>query len=537
MVELQDSRPLVSVIITCYNHGKYLAAAIESVLLQTYTKYELIIIDDGSTDDTAEVCLRYPFLRYVYQLNSGLSAARNAGIKESKGKFLVFLDADDWLLVDALKINLNYLSLYNEHAFVSGAFLEFHEPSNQYKTVQRPVLNNHYRHLLEGNYIGMHAAVMYQRWVFDILTFDPAKRYCEDYDLYLRICRQFQVVHHTHVLAVYRQHGDNMSRNYSGMIEGVIKVLMSQKEAITTKEENDSLDLGIKNWKAYYSEKLFNSLKSSLYNDDQNFKRNDMHSLKAINRTLYNKVYLASSQPFLAFVLRGLKSLIKRAITRYTKAVPAIGKVNLGHLNRTTPFSTQFGYDRGGPVDRYFIEKFLVANASNILGRVLEIGDNEYTMKYGQLRVSKSEVLHIDSSNLKATIIGDLTNVPQLADESFDCIILTQTLQLIYNYKDAIATCFRILKPGGTLLITVPGISQIASDQWADNWCWSFTSFSITKSLQEFFAHDQVKVESFGNVLLATGFLYGMGIGEMKAQELEYNDPHYQLVISAIAVK
>ena len=171
----------------------------------------------------------------------------------------------------------------------------------------------------------------------------------------------------------------------------------------------------------------------------------------------------------------------------YKDYKPAPGTINLGSLNRTKPFSTEFGYDRGGPVDRYYIENFLQKNAKLIKGRVLEIGDNEYTLRFGGTKIIQSDILHVDDSNKQATFVGDLSNAPQLPDNSFDCIVLTQTLHLIYNYKDALQTCYRILKPGGALLLTVPGISHIDQGEWKNIWLWSFTQASIKRMLGETF--------------------------------------------------
>jgi SAM-dependent methyltransferase len=221
----------------------------------------------------------------------------------------------------------------------------------------------------------------------------------------------------------------------------------------------------------------------------------------------------------------------------YKNYKPAPGRIDLGSLNRTQPFSKDFGYDRGGPVDRYYIENFLQKQANRIKGRVLEIGDNEYTLKYGGANVIKSDILHIDDSNTKATFVGDLSHAPHLPDAAFDCIVLTQTLHLIYNYKEALQTCFRILKPGGTLLLTVPGISHIDQGEWKNIWLWSFTEASIKKLLQETFPQSHAAIETFGNVLVATAFLYGMGLPELSKKQLDDSDPHYQVIITACAVK
>src|SRR5207302_1422674 len=114
------------------------------------------------------------------------------------------------------------------------------------------------------------------------------------------------------------------------------------------------------------------------------------------------------------------------------------------------------------PIDRYYIENFLARHDSDIHGRVLEIGDDAYTRRFGGSRVTKSDVLHVAEGNPKATLVADLAQADWVPSEIFDCIIFTQTLQFIYDVKTVVRTLFRILKPGGVLLATVPGISQLS---------------------------------------------------------------------------
>jgi SAM-dependent methyltransferase len=201
------------------------------------------------------------------------------------------------------------------------------------------------------------------------------------------------------------------------------------------------------------------------------------------------------------------------------------------------PFSKKFGYNRGGPIDRYYIENFLQENASCIKGRVLEIGDNEYTLRFGGAAVTKSDIFHVDDKNPKATFVGDICNAPHLPDNGFDCIVLTQTLQFIYGYMDALKTCYRVLRPGGTLLITVPGLSPVPYDLWGDYCLWAFNKASMVRIMSELFSPDQFKINSYGNILVATSFLYGVGLPEMKKEEMDYHDPHFQVIISAKATK
>jgi SAM-dependent methyltransferase len=230
--------------------------------------------------------------------------------------------------------------------------------------------------------------------------------------------------------------------------------------------------------------------------------------------------------------------LLKKIYNKISKkSIPSIGNIRLGDLNRTTPFSTQFGYDRGGPVDRYYIENFLEQNKGSIKGRVLEIGDNEYTLRFGGEQIEQSDILHVDEKNDKATFVGDLSDAPHLPDNSFDCIVLTQTLHLIYHHQKALQTCYRILKPGGTLLLTVPGISHIDQGEWKDIWLWAFTQSSINRMLSEVFPKENIETQVHGNVLVATAFLYGMGLPELKKSQMDETDPHYQVIITASAKK
>lgn len=216
---------------------------------------------------------------------------------------------------------------------------------------------------------------------------------------------------------------------------------------------------------------------------------------------------------------------------------PPLGQVSFGDLARLTPLCKNFGFDRGGAIDRYYIENFLKRKAEFIKGNVLEIGDNYYTMLYGGNNVTKSDILHVDDKNDAATIIGDISNAPQISDNTFDCIILTQTLHLIYDFKEALKTCHRILKPGGSLLLTVPGITPIDHGEWNSTWYWSFTDMAMQRLSEETFPNSKPEVEYFGNVLVASSFLYGIGLPEMKKEQLDYKDPFYQVIITVHARK
>ncbi len=218
-------------------------------------------------------------------------------------------------------------------------------------------------------------------------------------------------------------------------------------------------------------------------------------------------------------------------------ADPPIGNVNFGNLRRLTPISREFGYDRGKPIDRYYIENFLSERSADIQGRVLEIGDATYTKTFGGDLVTTSDVLHVVEGNPAATIVGDLTNIDNLPLGVFDCIILTQTLHLIYDMKTVVANIEKLLKPGGILLVTVPGISQVVECDWGNNWCWALTAQSARMLFSEVFGDDRVRVEHHGNVLAATAFLQGLAVAELSKSELDFRDREYQVLITIRAVK
>jgi SAM-dependent methyltransferase len=220
---------------------------------------------------------------------------------------------------------------------------------------------------------------------------------------------------------------------------------------------------------------------------------------------------------------------------------PPVGLVRFGSLRRLSPISRDWGDDRGGPVDRYYITNFLSRNRQDVRGRVLEIAEDVYAKWFGEDRVTHIDILEYrNGEHPRATFVGDLTDAPNLPSDTFDCVILTQTLQLIYDLRSAVATVHRILKPGGVVLVTVPGITPVNrqdSESWGNHWCWSFTALSTRRLFEEQFAPERVTIETHGNVLVAASFLYGLGQGELTKRELDHHDPDYEMLIALRAQK
>jgi hypothetical protein len=213
-------------------------------------------------------------------------------------------------------------------------------------------------------------------------------------------------------------------------------------------------------------------------------------------------------------------------------------RIRFGSLNGRTPISRQFGFDRGQPVDRYYIEAFLGEHAASIRGHALEIGDDAYSRRFGGGAITRQDVLHVVPGFPGATIIADLASAAHIPSETFDCVVLTQTLHYIFNLEGAVATLHRILKTGGVALVTLPGISRICRDQDdAESDCWRFTTASAWNLFSPRFGADNVQIRTYGNVKTAIAFLEGLAVEDLHAADLEEHDPDYQLTVAVAAWK
>lgn len=225
------------------------------------------------------------------------------------------------------------------------------------------------------------------------------------------------------------------------------------------------------------------------------------------------------------------KNLIQMLLRRKTP-------ISFSDWNRNMPVSRIFGLDRGTPIDRYYIEKFLERNSGLIKGRVLEVAESHYSKLYGGNKVEAFEVLHASSDNKMATIIGDLTDISSLPENRVDCFICTQTFNFIYDVQKAIEGAHYLLKQDGILLATMAGICQISRydmDRWGDYW--RFTTASVNKLFEPVFKGG-IEIESYGNVLAATAFLQGLAVEDLPNRDmLDEHDPDYQMLITIVARK
>lgn len=215
-----------------------------------------------------------------------------------------------------------------------------------------------------------------------------------------------------------------------------------------------------------------------------------------------------------------------------------ISSFMLSKLMKKEPVSSVFGFDRGDPIDRYYIEKFLSENSMHIKGRVMEIAENTYTRKYGGEKVEKSLIMSADKSAANADIIGDLATGEGISEDIADCFIMTQTLPFIFDLHSCVKNSVKILKPGGVLLVTVPGITQISRydmQRWGHYW--SFTDLSLRKLYETVVPPECIEIQTFGNAKAAACFLYGLAQKEISRKVLDYFNPDYQVLITAVVRK
>ena len=506
--------------VTAYNHAHVLDDALRSVFAQTRLPDRIIVVDDGSQDDPGAVAARYEGAQLVVQANAGLAAARNRGLAEAADcDFVVFLDADDALLPRALELGLKCHAEHPGCGFVYGG----HRRTDaglypQGPPVYRPLEGAAYHALLEGNFIGSCGAVMFDRAkLAECGGFDADVRRCEDYDAYFRLARRYPVAGHSAVVADYRMHADNMSADFVAMAEWATRVHARYRPPAGDPAGLSAFRRGRRRWWGIYAYGVWR------------------RGTPAGKWAMTKRVPLVS---LLAAGAAGLRSVLPdRVYDRMRQALRRRTHPG-GHgiPGPAEPVSRSFGYDRGTPVDRWYIERFLSRHAGDIRGRVLEIGDDAYSRRFGR-EIARQDVLHVTPGSPGATIVGDISQAGTLPEGAFDCLVITQTLQFVYDMRGAIEQMRQSLAPGGVLLLTVPGVSSVDPGEWGETWFWSLTPTALERLATEAFGEGNVAIEVFGNVYAATSFLYGLAVEDVDPSLLAVQDDTYPLVVCARACR
>jgi glycosyltransferase involved in cell wall biosynthesis len=258
---------LVSVVIPCFGQSHYLGDAIESVLAQTYPHLEVLVVDDGSADNTSAIASRYPGVRCLRGENSGVAAARNLGLRSTNGDFLVFLDADDRLLPGAVEAGLRGLEQHPECAAAVGAYRRVSHDGKPIRTHdQPPVERDQFAQLLQDNWAGFPARAIYRRAVFEhVRGFDSELEPAEDFALNLEIARQFPLWSNAELVAEHREHGRNSSGDAAKMLTETLAAVRQQRPHVKGDPElRRAYREGRRYWKAYYGDLLAAQARESL---------------------------------------------------------------------------------------------------------------------------------------------------------------------------------------------------------------------------------------------------------------------------------
>ena len=230
---------------------------------------------------------------------------------------------------------------------------------------------------------------------------------------------------------------------------------------------------------------------------------------------------------------RSYKVPLKINLKRYLNMF-GIVKTRIRFTWKPQALSNKWGFDRGQPIHRYYLEQFLKEVSPEILGHCLEFQEDSYTTRFGGPSVTKLDILHLDNSRPNVTIVADLTKSNDIPDNQFNCIICTHVLHIIFELEKAISELFRILKPGGVLLVAVPHISMSGENTHE---LWRFTPEGLKRILAKAFGANSVSVKAYGNSLTSAGELRGLVTSEFTKKELEFQDPRFAVEVCARAVK
>jgi glycosyltransferase involved in cell wall biosynthesis len=258
---------LVSVVIPCYRQAQYLGEAIESVLAQSYPHLEIVVVDDGSTDNASPIAARYPGVRCIREQNSGVAEARNVGIRNTNGDFLVFLDADDRLLPEAVETGVRVLGEHPECAAAIGTYHRTthdgrHQPTHDQPTVQ----HGQYAQLMRDNWAGFPARAIYRRSLLEhVRGFDPRVDAAADFAFNLAVAREFPIASHATLVAEHREHGRNISADAARMLVETLAAMRQQRgHARRDPELKRAYSDGMRNWRRYWGGLLVVQTRRSL---------------------------------------------------------------------------------------------------------------------------------------------------------------------------------------------------------------------------------------------------------------------------------
>jgi glycosyltransferase involved in cell wall biosynthesis len=534
------SAPEVSVLVPFLDARPFLDESVASVRAQTCTSWELLLIDEGSHDGGADIARahagrdpeRVRYLEHPGHVRRAGSVARNVGMRHARGRYVAFLDADDVWLPRKLEAQLAIAETYPEAAMIysrtqywyswTGAAADRARDYTEHLGVPSNTLIRPPELLaliLRGRSpVPCPSSVLVRREAAESVGGfeDSFLDLFAEQAFYAKLFLAAPVFAADGCWDRHRQHPSQgrVSATRTGRIRVARRAFLEWLEGYLAERGARDSDV----WEALQAARALGGPEAP--------------DVRSAPRAVFKRAVRWAGRRLPARAADWM-----RRVSRGSAYTPSVGRVRFGDLRRTRPITGSWGLGRGLPIDRYYIEQFLARHAGDIHGRVLEVGDDRYTRRFGGLAVTSSDVLNVSEGHPQTTIVADLCRLDQLPVGRFDCVIIAQTLQLIADLDAAVRGLYQMLQPGGVVFATLPGISQTHYADWGAHWRWSFTGLSARTLFESVFPASGVTVEIRGNVLAATAFLQGLTAEDLTAGELDVDDRDYQVSILVRAKK
>jgi glycosyltransferase involved in cell wall biosynthesis len=521
---MQDDRAVTIVIIT-YNHARYLAAAIESVLAQTVAATAIIVVDDGSKDDPASVVARFPGVRILSQVNQGPSAARNTGLHATTTRYVGFLDADDTLAPTMIEANLTLFDEQPDCSFVYGGYALTDDAGSV--TSVPPMRwpgEDAYATFLRHNAVGMLGTVLFRTdRLLDVGGFDPTLRVSEDYAAFIQLARSHPVHATTEILAYYRRHGENTSNNIPMMLSIVISALEREREYASSRPEwTAALEEGLAHFRSYYLDTQFHQMRLAA-------------GVPGAAGPAWKRMFeVLRMAPRAALPI--LFNRARNRLRTIARSLPVRRDPWRG-LRRLTPVERFVREKDNTPIDRHYVQEFLAGEEHAVSGRVVVVGHRSHGHTFGTPSVIGADLLArtgVEGMEIEVDAIRSGSVPPP---DSADAIVIAQALHLVPDPESVVEALHRALKPGGTLLVTVPFVAKIDRFDWGRTPHWSIAPGALRNLLCGPFSARSVEIRNYGSILTTIAFVRGASAQAMKAADLEANDPAFPVVVAAVARK
>ena len=531
--DLPMAKPVVSAIIIFFNARRFLEEAIESVLAQTYDAWEILLVDDGSTDGSRALALgyveRYPervrCLEHEGHQNRGMSASRNLGIRHSRGQYVAFLDADDVWLPTKLEHQIALLESHPEAGMVYGPTQWWYSWSGRSQDGGSDFV---YPASLPGRLIeppgllldflrieGLSpctCSLLIRREVLERTGgFEESFRgLYEDQALCAKICVDTPVLASSHCSCRYRQHPDSAS--------GVAR----------RAGEHPAARLAFLRW-------------LDAYLSAQGIHDADLRRTMAQERWRCQHPAL---ERFRGRIRRLLGSLEARAWRWWWRLarLPLVRQLRTSRLRRLTPVGK--GHQRGTPIVRYYWGRFLEQHRADIRGTVLEIGTTVTVRHYGGEAVTRADALDLAPHSPEVVVVADLTRADHAPADQYDCFVNQFTMHLLYDVDAALHHSIRMLKPGGVLLVNFPCVDYyfprgLDMGTGAPVFLhWWFTPIQVENLLRRAgLTSADYTMEIFGNLFSRVAYQMNLPAEELACHELQHVDPGHPLLICVRVVK